>query len=77
MPIVPAYRVEHRQPHGTTVLAVLGEADLHHRALDPFVGWLLHEGRPGWVVLVDDATDAEVVRKRIERPPGARSPRPV
>lgn len=69
----PQYRVEHRQPTRTTVMAVLPGAKPHRRTLDPFLSRLIHDGKTGWAVLVDDATGGVVTRRRIEhRQPAAR-----
>ena len=65
------YRIEHRRPCRTTVLAVLTTAKLHLRDLDPFLSRLLLEGKTGWVVLVDEATGEAVLRRRV-KPPGTR-----
>jgi len=62
------YRVEHRQLHRSTVIAALGRAKPHRRTLDPFVSLLVHQGKAGTVVLVDEATGAVVVSRRIARP---------
>ena len=62
------YRVEHRQPCRSTTLAVLTNAKPSIRALDPFLSRLLHDGKSGWAVLVDEATGAVVARRRIEPP---------
>ena len=66
------YRVEHRdenrQPCRCTVLAVISNATPTTRALDPFLNRLIHEGKTGWAVLVDDGTGEVVVRRRIVWP---------
>ncbi len=62
------YRVEHRQPRRSTVLGVVVGPKPHRRALDPYVSRLIHDGKSGWAVLVDDATGAVITRRPIERP---------
>lgn len=66
------YRVEHRdesrQPCRSTVVAAIGAAKPQHRTLDPFVSLLIRQGRVGTVVLVDEATDQVVARRRIVWP---------
>ena len=71
----PRYRIEHRQPCRSTVLAVVTDPHPHRCTLDPFVSHLCLDGKHGAVVLVDEATGSVVARRRIERPAPGR-PRP-
>lgn len=74
MSVPPTYRVEHRRPRRSTVLAVASGAKPHWRALDPYVSRLIHEGEAGWIVLVDEATGQVVTRRPIERATAAVDP---
>lgn len=59
------FRVEHRQPGITRVLAILQNAKLHASTLDPFVSRLLYDGKQGTVVLVNEDTGAIVAKRRL------------
>ena len=67
MPALPTYRVEHRQPRRTVVLDLIAAAKPSRRILDPYVSRLIHDGKSGWVVLVNDTTGEVVTRRAIER----------
>jgi hypothetical protein len=59
------YCVEHRE-HGTT--EELGHLDApapHPAALDPFVSVVLRRGQDGQLVLIDEATGREVLRRKV------------
>ena len=59
------YCVEHRE-HGTTEeLGHLDAAAPHPAALDPFVSVVLRRGQDGQLVLIDEATGREVLRRKV------------
>lgn len=67
------WRVEHRCGAETAVLGYLDYAFAHHAELTPFVGHLRLAGRElGEVVLVDEATEVVVARRRLRRGPAPR-----
>ena len=67
------YRVEHHQPRQIRVLAFLEDVHPHHRTLDLYSSQLRHQGKRGWVRLVDDSTGEIVVQRRIDTPLAAKS----
>jgi len=62
------YRVEHRHAYRTTVLGTLTGCRPHFRSLDAYVSHLTHAGKPGWVLLVDDATGRVLIRRQLAGP---------
>jgi hypothetical protein len=71
------YRVEHRMGGGVAVLGAGLAVAAHHSALAPFVTRLRQGGADGRgeVVLVDEATGAEVARRFLGTRGGAEAPR--
>ena len=59
-------RVELRQPRRIHLLAAAITVRPHFRSLDPYLSRLLHQGRAGMVVLVDNETGAVVARRRVQ-----------
>ena len=67
-PVPTRYRVEHRHAYRTTVLGALTGCSPHFCSLDPYVSHLAHAGKPGWVLLVDDATGRVLIRRQLAGP---------
>ena len=61
-----SYRVELRQPRRTRILANGLQVKPHFRSLDPYISRLVHDGKAGVVVLIDNQTGAIVARRRVE-----------
>lgn len=67
MPVPTRFRVEFRAPGKTRVLAILHGAKAHRSSLDLYYSPLVHEGKQGWLVLIDDESDVVVAKRRLSR----------
>ena len=69
------FRIEHRDQGKTRVLGHLSDVYPHHSALEVFIPMLLAEGQTGWAVMIDEATETVVARRRIRASSSAKRPR--
>jgi hypothetical protein len=70
-------RVEHRHAGAAAVLARGVLAFPHHAELAPFAGRLLAAGAAGQLVLVDEASGADLARRHLRPGPGRHRPSPA
>ncbi|HEY7031952.1 MAG TPA: hypothetical protein VH482_11515 [Thermomicrobiales bacterium] len=63
------HRIEHRTGDVVTPLGRVADLARHRTTLAPFVSRLLLDGQTGVVVLVDEATGADVARHDLRRGP--------
>lgn len=61
-------RAEHRHACRTTMLGIVTGCRPRVRSLDPYVSHLTHAGKPGWGLLVDDATGRVQIRRQLAGP---------
>jgi hypothetical protein len=62
------FRVEYRRADEVLVLARVTRVFPHHSTLQPYLTRLVWDGASGEVVLVDEATGADVARRRLAVP---------
>lgn len=60
------FRVEWHRNGDIVQLGVLTNARRHFRALDPYHSQLARDGQEGWLMLIDDATNEIVARRRLQ-----------
>jgi hypothetical protein len=70
------FRVELRDHGKVRVLGYITDTHAHHSALEVFLPKLLHEGATGWCVMVDEATDIVIARRRVRATPSSRRTKP-
>jgi len=68
------FRIEHRRKGQITVLGVVVGTRPHVRDLDPYVSRIVLDGTGGAVVVVDETTGKDVVRRRPQPPRHFRTP---
>jgi hypothetical protein len=60
-----SYRVVHAAGGTTVELGCVDGPPAYFASLDPFIGTLLRQGADGDVLLVDEASDAVVMRRKV------------